>query len=386
MHPGRLFRSDAWLLAFAVALAWRVVPTWQNYSKWTWDVLNGAPDERLPLAVAAAIWIGFAVWNVRLFRSARARHMAGGTWVPGGRVFAADLLVLSAVLIGIAGVQPEGTALWGWRDVFNHYGIATVHVWAFITFAAGGWRAALRAFAIGGAVLLLANAGALWINGAWASPDLLDGLRTRTWGIWSALLLPVASAFLIAQIETTAHEVEWAQVHDERMAFLKQLKRLAERGLSDVRWAIDHEERHLHDRMEQMRGRTPRRPPSVEALRSEIAELARRRGAQVTSDVQGSAAELAPDVFDALRTAMTLLVNNAVDHAAARRIVVRVAGIPDGTGVRMSVEDDGTGFDPAGVPWGAGLTRLHRIVASARGTVAFLPRPRGTLALVELPR
>jgi signal transduction histidine kinase len=78
-------------------------------------------------------------------------------------------------------------------------------------------------------------------------------------------------------------------------------------------------------------------------------------------------------------------LQNAAKHAGPRASVVIRLG-HDGGSVRFSVEDDGTGFDPAAVERGAGLTNLEDPVVAVGGRLSIESEPgRGTRITGDLP-
>jgi signal transduction histidine kinase len=78
-------------------------------------------------------------------------------------------------------------------------------------------------------------------------------------------------------------------------------------------------------------------------------------------------------------------LQNAAKHAGPRASVVIRLG-HDGGSVRFSVEDDGTGFDPAAVERGAGLTNLEDRVVAVGGRLSIESEPgRGTRITGDLP-
>lgn len=77
-------------------------------------------------------------------------------------------------------------------------------------------------------------------------------------------------------------------------------------------------------------------------------------------------------------------VQNALKHAGAGTVTVEVDGGPDG--VTLTVTDDGSGFDPAITPSGAGLANMRDRVDSAGGTWELDATPgRGTRLRVVIP-
>lgn len=98
---------------------------------------------------------------------------------------------------------------------------------------------------------------------------------------------------------------------------------------------------------------------------------------------------LTPSVVLDVQRIVYEAVTNAVRHARARRIRVAAARGGDGR-VRVSVEDDGAGFDAASVSAGHGLKNLRRraerlgagldIRSTAAGTTVILDLPTGEAA------
>ena len=89
-------------------------------------------------------------------------------------------------------------------------------------------------------------------------------------------------------------------------------------------------------------------------------------------------------VFLLLREA----IHNAIRHASARHI--RVEGHCDGKQLRVSVQDDGKGFEPADTrqqEGHLGLIGMRERAASFGGTLDISSRPgRGTVITLEVPR
>ena len=76
-------------------------------------------------------------------------------------------------------------------------------------------------------------------------------------------------------------------------------------------------------------------------------------------------------------------VTNALKHAAANRIDVRLAALPGG--LRVEIADDGRGFEPSGVA-GSGLRGLADRVEALGGQLEIVSRPAvGTRLIAVLP-
>lgn len=85
----------------------------------------------------------------------------------------------------------------------------------------------------------------------------------------------------------------------------------------------------------------------------------------------------------ALRSIVREAVGNAIRHARARRLRVRLARGAEG--LRLVVEDDGRGFDPDALSNGQGLASIQARAASLRGTATWASGPEGTRLTVALP-
>ena len=74
-------------------------------------------------------------------------------------------------------------------------------------------------------------------------------------------------------------------------------------------------------------------------------------------------------------------VTNALKHAAANRIDVRLAALPGG--LRVEIADDGRGFEPSGVA-GSGLRGLADRVEALGGQLEIVSRPAGGTRLIAV--
>ena len=68
-------------------------------------------------------------------------------------------------------------------------------------------------------------------------------------------------------------------------------------------------------------------------------------------------------------------IQNAAKHAGASRVVVKLDARADE--LRLTIEDDGSGFDPAAVTAGSGLTGMRDRADSVGGTLAVTTAPGG---------
>lgn len=121
------------------------------------------------------------------------------------------------------------------------------------------------------------------------------------------------------------------------------------------------------------------------ALRWQGREFSRRSGVPVTVQVDGDLEGL-PDthrtcVYRIVQEALT----NCARHARAKTIRISIYGRPDL--LRLSIQDDGVGFDPRQAPSrGLGLIGIQERVRELDGKVTVSSQPeKGTILEVEVP-
>jgi signal transduction histidine kinase len=124
----------------------------------------------------------------------------------------------------------------------------------------------------------------------------------------------------------------------------------------------------------------------VVALQQHAAALAARE--RVVVEVTGPAHRVSLDLRaeeQLFRVALEA-VHNAVRHAEARRITVNVS-MPDPAHVRVTISDDGRGFDPWNhVPGHFGLETMRERVEQIHGTLEITSRRgEGTTVAVDVP-
>ncbi|MFJ7212043.1 sensor histidine kinase [Amycolatopsis sp. NPDC098790] len=120
----------------------------------------------------------------------------------------------------------------------------------------------------------------------------------------------------------------------------------------------------------------------VDAVRRQADRLADETGVIVRYEVDGAlpAIGMAGEVV-LLRGAQEAL-NNVRRHAGASAVSVRLSVVDDA--VRLSVRDDGTGFDPDGVT-GFGLRGMRSRAEQVGGTLSVRSGPSGTELTLEVP-
>ena len=143
-----------------------------------------------------------------------------------------------------------------------------------------------------------------------------------------------------------------------RLGEVAVLARSLRESMGDLVWAIDPRE----DRLEGL----------VRRLRQVAHDLFEAQGREVEFRCDlaaGGDRALAPDVRRHLHLFAKEALANAARHARAGRVVVEVSDGPGG--LRLAVEDDGAGFDPAAVARGRGLDGLERRARTIGGALAI---------------
>jgi signal transduction histidine kinase len=140
---------------------------------------------------------------------------------------------------------------------------------------------------------------------------------------------------------------------------------------------------------------TDLRPAALDDLGAEeaindLAERARRRGLEVdlSIDLAYERGRRPDRHVDELETAIFRIVQealtNAAKHGGARRAVVEIE--EDETTVRVTVRDDGKGFDATATTSGFGLIGMHERVELVGGTLEIETAPgQGTTVRAGIP-
>jgi two-component system, NarL family, sensor kinase len=184
-------------------------------------------------------------------------------------------------------------------------------------------------------------------------------------------------AALTMQLEVADALAAAPRVDDARLGVaVRQALALARSTLEEARRSV------LDLREAPLEGRTLR-----QAL-EELAQDAERRahGVRIEARVtDGADHELPPAVAGGVYRIAQQALANAVQHAAARRIVLRLTRNHDA--LRLRVEDDGAGFDPAQVPGDRfGLVGMRERAHLLGGTLTVECAPdAGTTIEVQVP-
>jgi signal transduction histidine kinase len=107
-------------------------------------------------------------------------------------------------------------------------------------------------------------------------------------------------------------------------------------------------------------------------------------GIEAHAEVTGTARRLPTGTEVVLLRVCQEALANVRKHAGARQVRVRLCYA--GTTVRLTVTDDGKGFDPGATHGGYGLTGMRDRVSQVGGTVEVASVPgRGTEVSAEVP-
>jgi signal transduction histidine kinase len=115
------------------------------------------------------------------------------------------------------------------------------------------------------------------------------------------------------------------------------------------------------------------------ALARLAGSLAGRRGVRLQLDIDNRA-DAAPDARNGLLRITSEAISNAIRHGHASQVSVK---LEERGGLRLSILDDGCGFDPAALPsngaedGGFGLAGMRERVASLGGALSIRSRPGG---------
>jgi len=217
-----------------------------------------------------------------------------------------------------------------------------------------------------------------------------------------------ATAVATAQSVTTErHRQRLAAAEDERQRWARELHDDTLQSLSALRiglsagrrspepealrTAVTQAVEQLEDAIANLRALiTDLRPAAlgelgVKAAIEALAERSSRQGIEVDVSVelayeQGAGAErLSPELETALYRIVQEALTNAVRHGQAKRAVVEVG--EDGATIRLSVRDDGRGFDPEAATEGFGLLGMRERVALLAGQLSVKSSPDGGTAI-----
>ncbi len=121
----------------------------------------------------------------------------------------------------------------------------------------------------------------------------------------------------------------------------------------------------------------------VPALQWQAREISKRTGMAVAVDAEGVADDLPEEHRTCIYRVVQEALNNCARHAAARSVRIRV--VQEATRIRLSVHDDGQGFDSLQVR-GLGLLGMEERVTHLGGSFHLQSEPGlGTKLRIEIP-
>jgi signal transduction histidine kinase len=121
------------------------------------------------------------------------------------------------------------------------------------------------------------------------------------------------------------------------------------------------------------------------ALRWQGREFSRRSSVPVTVQIDGDLDGLPETHRTCIYRIVQETLTNCARHAQAKSIRISIYGRHDW--VKLSIQDDGVGFDPGGATSrGLGLIGIQERVRELEGTVTIISQPeKGTIVEVEVP-
>jgi signal transduction histidine kinase len=126
-------------------------------------------------------------------------------------------------------------------------------------------------------------------------------------------------------------------------------------------------------------------PRLADALQLRLGSVEQRAGLEARLEVEGEA-NWPAEWEGELCAVATEALNNALKHARASRVAVRLRQLPQG--VELSVEDDGCGFDPQHPPAGGqGLSNMAERVGRLNGALTIRSAAgQGTRVMLRVAR
>jgi PAS domain S-box-containing protein len=123
-----------------------------------------------------------------------------------------------------------------------------------------------------------------------------------------------------------------------------------------------------------------------QAIRTHAAGIQGRVGLSVLVECDVADRRAPLDVETALYRITQEALHNVVKHAAAATVSIRLVGSPD-AGLRLSIEDDGAGFDPDIIPAGhLGISGMRARASQVGATIDVTSAPgAGSRIVVDVP-
>ena len=121
------------------------------------------------------------------------------------------------------------------------------------------------------------------------------------------------------------------------------------------------------------------------ALQWQVREFSRLNGIPATAEIDGDLDKLPEEVCTCVYRVVQESLTNCARHAQAKKVHVTLHG--SRSGIIVTVQDDGVGFDTSSAPSrGLGLIGMEERVRELRGKMAISSQPnRGTLLEISIP-
>jgi len=120
------------------------------------------------------------------------------------------------------------------------------------------------------------------------------------------------------------------------------------------------------------------------ALRWLAKELGRQTKTQLTVTEEGRSRVLPKALASYLFRSIKELISNAITHGRSSEVVVTLFWRPDR--VRITVDDNGDGFDPSTVSRGLGLAGIEERLSTLSGSMSIESAPgRGSRVIIDAP-
>jgi signal transduction histidine kinase len=404
---GRFRRSaDVPDLALALALALLAVS----------NLAFGALPTALEWATAPATWasvaghlLGAVVLAAAAFAPDRvvSRPERAASWLFGAA--AAVLAVMSVTLAASssylpAGVEQEPSVDRSAANLTGHPIVVAAHVLGMVAFAAAALGFLRRGERMNDSFLRWVAVAALLAAFARLHYVLYPSLYSGwlySGDVYRLLFYVVLMAAGVREIAGYWRGLARSAVLEERrrvardlhdgvaqeLAFIVRRSRRLKGANGDAAVITSAAERALDDSRRAIAALTR---PADEPLDVALAEVAENVTARTGTEVVLALApnvEVQPNVREALIRIATEALRNAARHAQAQRVRLELAG---GRRVRLSVVDDGCGFDPESVRpsrhGGFGLTSMRERAAGIGADLSISSRPgQGTQVEVTLP-
>lgn len=357
-------------LCITVAVSWREL----------------AQDPQLLVAAGAAVAVnaGLLVLVARNRAAALLRSTV---------FFAADVGCALALTLWASAVMPEHTVYVQNRDLFNPYVWGTMMLWTGLR----GVRVGLVILAVAAVPVQLLMA---WLNGYSATtPNWPDIAARDLWLVTSFIISAIVAilsweaAYAGAEAGFRAGRIkELLLLHDSVLQTLKLIQQEAadadlpaEERLRSIRAEASAQARDITVVLDALDEGAASRTSSLGRELCDLVVEFRPRRLVVELVADELSDEPAPAVAEAVRGAVREALMNAVKHARVSHVVLRLTE-QDG-GVRVTVRDQGVGFDTSRPTAGFGIRHaVTRRMEQVGGTAGITSAPgEGTKVTLWAP-